>query len=129
MVPTRLSQVATRACCGCALRFHIITRFYRFKTFIAFNHLVWRYYPKQKEYKIEDLILESNMEVYTYNQPLWHFCQVVTMGVFGIQVARANQRFELHQAPILQIEAGRFVQGSHGAPTRDGPGRGRIFPP
>ncbi|CAE7218110.1 BBS9 [Symbiodinium pilosum] len=35
------------------------------------------YYPKQKEYKIEDLILENNME-----------------------------------APILQIEAGRFVQGS-----------------
>jgi len=35
--------------------------------FSAFNqfgiNLVWRYYPKQKEYKIEDLILESNMEV------------------------------------------------------------------
>ena len=73
MVPTRLSQVATRACCGCAPRFHIITLFYHFKMSIAFNHLVfYRYYPKQKEYKIEDLILESNMEVYSNNQPLWH---------------------------------------------------------
>eukprot|EP00434_Breviolum_minutum_P020724 symbB.v1.2.018277.t1/scaffold1453.1/size117824/7 len=43
----------------------------------SYQGMLRMYYPKQKEYKIEDLILESNME-----------------------------------APILQIEAGRFVQGS-----------------
>lgn len=43
----------------------------------SFQGMLRMYYPKQKEYKIEDLILENNME-----------------------------------APILQIAAGRFVQGS-----------------
>lgn len=43
----------------------------------SYQGMLRMYYPKQKEYKIEDLILESNVE-----------------------------------APILQIEAGRFVQGS-----------------
>lgn len=40
MVPTRLSQVATRACCGCALRFHIITLFYHFRIFITWK-IIW----------------------------------------------------------------------------------------
>ena len=59
-----------------------LSSFYHFKTFIDFNHLVWRYYPKQKEYKIEDLILESNMEVVSqHNQPTVTFVKLWPQGL------------------------------------------------
>lgn len=50
---TRSSWEATRECCGCA---------HGGIDFKSESIGASRYYPKQKEYKVEDLILESNLE-------------------------------------------------------------------
>lgn len=91
MVPTRLSQVATRACCGCALRFHIITLFYHFKMFIAWK-IIWFFtgtIPNKRSTRSRISSLKATWRS-TVTTNLCDICQVVSMGFFGIQVARAS---------------------------------------